>query len=285
MSEASSSPIRLPAGEVHLWYGDPAELAADSMLADCRRLLAPSELESCARFAQERSRQLYLAAHALLRRVLSQYASIAPAQWQFTVGAYGKPALAAPLPEDALQFNLTHTTGMVACAVGRNCEIGVDAESVERRVELQGLAQRFFSPQEAEELARFPAAGRQQRFYQYWTLKESYIKARGAGLSIPLDSFTMLLANAEATAACQLQANPHQGLPSAKITFHRDAKTAVQMSEDSASWQFGQYLPTNNHVLAVAIRKGELPEQRIVLCRATPAFITDGIWTEHAASE
>jgi 4'-phosphopantetheinyl transferase len=285
MSEESSSPIRLPAGEVHLWYGDPAELAADAMMADCRRLLSPAELKSCARFAQERSRQLYLAAHALLRRVLSHYAAIAPAQWQFTVGAYGKPALAKPLPEDALHFNLTHTTGMVACAVCRDCELGVDAESVERRVELQALAKRFFSPLEADELACFPAAGRQQRFYQYWTLKESYIKARGAGLSIPLDSFSMLLANSEATAASQLQSSPHKALPPATITFHRDATTATQLSEDPIAWQFGQYLPTTNHVLALAIRKGELPEQRVVLRRATQPFISEGHWSENANAE
>jgi len=285
MSEASSSPIRLPLGEVHLWYGDPAELAADAMLADCRRLLSPGELENCARYAQERSRQLYLAAHALLRRVLSHYSPIAPAQWQFTIGAYGKPALAHPLPEDALHFNLTHTTGMVACAISRDCEIGVDAESVERRVELQGLAQRFFSPLEASELASFPAAGRQQRFYQYWTLKEAYIKARGAGMSIPLDSFSMLLADAEQSAACHIEASPHYALPPATITFHRDATTAEQRTEDASGWQFGQYLPTKCHVLAVAIHRGELPPRQIYLRRATPSFLTEGIWTESGNTE
>ena len=280
MTEASAGPIRLPTGEVHLWYGDPAELASDEAAADCRRLLSPAELQRCARFGHERSRLLYLSAHALLRRVLSHYTPIAPAEWQFTVGAYGKPALARPLPAEALRFNLTHTTGMVACAVSRDCEIGVDAESIERHVELVPLARRFFSPAEADELTSFPAAGRQQRFYQYWTLKEAYIKARGAGLSIPLDSFSMLLADAEATAACQTLAAQDRALPPATIRFEYAAKPATTATEVPASWQFAQYLPTGSHVLALAIHKCDPTEQRIVLQRATLAFVAQGIWND-----
>jgi len=281
MSQTRDLPIHLPNGEVHLWYGDPAELAADAAIADCRRLLSPAELTSCARFAQDRSRLLYLSAHALLRRVLSHYAALVPTQWQFSVGPYGKPALAGPLEDQLLQFNISHTNGMVACAISRDCEVGVDVESVERVVELTGLARRFFSAAEADELASFPAAGRQQRFYQYWTLKEAYIKAQGAGMSIPLESFTMLLSTED---AIQNPTTPHQPLSAATIRFASPLPEKItdrmRHLADPSQWQFAQFLPNNSHILALAIQRGERPEQRIVVRRATQEFLTTGIWNE-----
>jgi 4'-phosphopantetheinyl transferase len=275
----------LSAGEVHLWYGDPAELAADEAIADCRRLLSAAELATCARFAKERDRQLYLAAHALLRRALSYAVPIDPQQWQFSVRRGGKPVLAGPVPEASLHFNLSHTPGLVACAISREFEIGVDVESIERRIDLAALAQRFFSPAEAAELLSFPAAGRQQRFHRYWTLKEAYIKAIGAGLAMPLHSFTMRLPVADTAAESQPARQSHEPLPESTIQFNSSLSEQSPAREDPNAWQFAQYFPTPGHVLAVAIHRPASPPQRIIIRRANQAFVTHGIWNENQSPE
>src|SRR5690606_22118977 len=98
---------------------------------------------------------------------------------------YGRPEVAA---EHALAFNVSHTHGLIALGVSRQGVLGVDVESLLRPARPE-LAENLFAPAEHEDLQRLPPEQRGLRFYEYWTLKEAYIKARGMGLSLPLDKF------------------------------------------------------------------------------------------------
>jgi 4'-phosphopantetheinyl transferase len=125
--------------------------------------------------------------------VLAQYLNVAdPASLTFSTSAHGKPALDGPAN---INFNLSHTKGLVALAVTSTGDIGVDVEAVTRRVALLQLAARYFSATENEELLALPADQQREYFFRLWTLKEAYVKAKGLGLRIALDSFSFSFAN------------------------------------------------------------------------------------------
>ena len=120
------------------------------------------------------------------REVLSRYASVAPADWRFTTGAHGKPALANP--PAPLFFNLSDSGGWLALAVSSGAAVGLDLEYTDPRRQVLKLARRCFSPVELAELQRCVGPDRVARFYDYWTLKEAGIKARGGSLALELES-------------------------------------------------------------------------------------------------
>lgn len=152
-------------------------------------ILSGEEIQRLVAFRFQRDRELYRAAHLFLRQVLSRYAPLAPAQWQFSRNAYGKPAIANPDYTD-LRFNLSHTHGLIACAVTQRYAIGVDVETIKPLIDLPALCQYAFTTDEAADvLAKASHPQQTDRFYRYWTLKEAYIKARGMGLSLPLQQF------------------------------------------------------------------------------------------------
>ena len=164
------------------------------MIAAERDLLAPDELRRLERLRFGRGRRMFIATRALVRTVLSSYADVSPTDWRFESDDHGKPNLVQSAAKPTISFNLTNTRGLVVCAVSTvHPLVGVDAERLDRRVETVRLGDRFFSPSEARDLRQHQPYEQQERFFQYWTLKESYIKARGLGLALPLDKFSFRL--------------------------------------------------------------------------------------------
>jgi 4'-phosphopantetheinyl transferase len=237
----------LPDDEVHLWYLFPEELGDPVLLARYERLLAPGERARRDRYRFEHSRREYLFTRALVRTVLSRYAPVAPEAWTFRENAWGRPEIDRP-EQAAIRFNLSNTRGLIACAVARDREVGVDVEDIERPGETVALADRFFSPIEVAALGALPGDRRRSRFFDYWTLKEAYIKARGMGLSIPLDQFSFLL---------------DQGGP-IRVAFD------PRLADDPASWQFEQFPLSPAHRTSAAVRRGDGPDLRFVVRRAVP---------------
>jgi 4'-phosphopantetheinyl transferase len=185
--------LALGGGIVDLWY---CFLEADDAqpLGEYEGLMTADERERHASFRFERDRRLFLATRALVRTVLSRYAAVRPGDWRFAAGPHGKPRIAHPAVTRSLHFNLANTRGLVVCAVSVAHEsIGVDAERLDRAMDPVELASRFFAPPEAQALGALPAPEQSRRFFTYWTLKESYIKARGLGLALPLDKFWFLV--------------------------------------------------------------------------------------------
>jgi 4'-phosphopantetheinyl transferase len=153
---------------VHVHLATPPWTCDVSLLSEEERAIA-------ARFVFERDRTLYLAAHAFLHATLTAYLGRNPL---FARDANGRPELS----DRTLRFNLSHTEGMVAVAVTREADVGVDVERIRPVDDL--LAKAVFT---AEELHAWPGDARS--FFERWTLKEAYVKARGRGLSIDLQSF------------------------------------------------------------------------------------------------
>jgi 4'-phosphopantetheinyl transferase len=196
-----SETLALGPGIVDLWWRLCAPME-DSELPAAYELLTPDERCRLASFRLERDRRVFLATRMLVRTALSQYAPVASAEWRFVVGPHGKPRIDLPVVTPAIHFNLANTPGLVVCAVSVAHDLlGVDVEPVDRAVEALGIADRYFCPSEAHDLRALPACQQPRRFIAYWTLKESYIKARGLGLALPLDQFRFLIADDAVTIA------------------------------------------------------------------------------------
>jgi len=141
------------------------------------------------RFAFDRDRWLAVAARFLLRQVLSEYHRVPPDAWEFATTEFGKPHLVGPMSHPELCFNVTHADGLLAVAVTQGRAVGVDAEPLDREVDWESIADHFFAKNELTWLQQQPTSEQRGAFLRLWTLKESFLKAVGTGLSRPLDSF------------------------------------------------------------------------------------------------
>jgi len=184
-------------GEIHVSLLDPDVLGTPEVLGACERVMSEDERTRLAGMKSARRQVEYRLTRALVRRSLSVHARVAPTAWRFEIGPHGRPEIAGPGEAPKLFFNVSHTAGLIACAVAVDPEIGVDVEDVERRSRTVQIADRFFAPSEVHALGSLPVAEQRDRFFDYWTLKESYIKARGKGLAIPLKSFAFDLSHPE----------------------------------------------------------------------------------------
>ena len=129
------------------------------------------------------------AAHALLGRLIVRYANRETAP-EIARTDRGKP-FAPSLPE--IDFNLSHARDHVLIAIARGQPLGVDLERVDRKIEVDDLARRFFAPTEADALAILPAEHRLAAFLRLWTCKEAVLKALGEGIAFGLDRVAFAL--------------------------------------------------------------------------------------------
>jgi hypothetical protein len=112
-------------------------------------------------------------------------------EWQFCNNRFGRPHIANDRPDVCdLSFNVSHTNSLIAIGVTRGLAIGIDTENVYADRSPLGIADRVFAAEESAALWALPECARRRRFFEYWTLKESYLKARSMGLSFPLDTCT-----------------------------------------------------------------------------------------------
>src|SRR5262245_21998286 len=150
-----------------------------------------SEVHRHRAFVFERHRLEFLATRTLVRVVLASYRPVAPPAWRFRTNEFGCPAIDPP---DSLRFNVANHPTLIALAVRDGAELGVDLEPATRAIDILSVADTAFAPAEVTALRDLPEAARADRALSLWTLKESYIKARGMGLSLPLDAFAFSFA-------------------------------------------------------------------------------------------
>ena len=196
LATRSKQKLTLTNNEIHLWMTKPEELLGkDELLATYATLLTTKETTKQQRYKFAKDRHDALITRAFIRDLLSYYADITPQDWQFEKGAKDKPEIVnCPLP---LRFNISHTKNLIICAVTLEDDIGCDVENTGRSNDVLAIAERYFSPKESHELFDLPLAQQRNRFFDYWTLKESYIKAWGLGLAIPLKDFSFSITDTE----------------------------------------------------------------------------------------
>ncbi|MGH9667769.1 MAG: 4'-phosphopantetheinyl transferase family protein, partial [Bryobacteraceae bacterium] len=177
--------MTLGASDLHVWR---AALNVEPATADrLGALLSADERAHARRFYFDRDRLHYAAARGVLRALTGRYLGIAPAAVAFRYGSHGKPYVDA-----GLSFNLSHSHGLALYAFARQGDIGIDVERINPEFNVEEIAANFFTPGEVADIRAQPGGLRHERFFDFWTRKEAYIKARAKGLSIPLNEFEVL---------------------------------------------------------------------------------------------
>lgn len=179
--------------DVHVWRAFPDSECAQPHLLEA--LLSDEERARASRYVFPRDRDRFLSTRGILRSLLSRYLGRPPSAIEFAYEPAGKPALRPLSSDPRISFNVSHSGAMAVYAFSSCRDVGIDVEAVRFNNTNQGLAERFFSTAERAELLSLPVEKRNEAFFRYWTCKEAYVKARGVGLGIPLNSFDVSLAH------------------------------------------------------------------------------------------
>ena len=190
LSDSSSAWAQI-GDEIHVWH---ASLDRDNpAIARFELPLSPDERARANRFRFEKDKNHFIVGRGLLRELIGEYLGEAPAALEFSYGEYGKPFLSGSLASRGLSFNLSHSAGLAVYALARGRNLGIDVELIKPDFGGEDIARRYFSPEEVNDLLSLPVEQRAEAFFRCWTSKEAYLKARAAGLQIPLASFSASL--------------------------------------------------------------------------------------------
>jgi 4'-phosphopantetheinyl transferase len=233
---------------IDLWCTYISEIRDEALWPHYEALLSEDEHARQARFRFAGDQRRFLVTRALVRTVLSRYAAVRPQDWTFSAGPRGRPTISAPRPAAALEFNISHSADLVMLGVTSGRALGIDAESIEaREADIAGL-DRYFAPEESAALLALHPAARRRRFFELWTLKESYIKARGLGLAIALDAFRFELPG-------------ERGL-----TLHM----RPELGDSPEGWRLWQLAPRGGYLAAICAARGEQAAPRITVREIVP---------------
>jgi len=176
---------------LHVWR---LELNGDSSFdAHRRSILSSDELARASRFHFPVHANRFITGRMAIRTILGAYLAVSPGDLAFEQTQYGRPFLSAALNPLMLSFNLSHSQDLGVFAISSHKCLGIDVEAIRADFGGEDVAESHFAPAEFQELVSLPEAQRPQAFFNCWTRKEAYVKALGAGLQIPLDSFEVSL--------------------------------------------------------------------------------------------
>ena len=223
---------------LYLWCGYPGDSSSEAVTRACVSLLSEDERAHWQAFRFDRHRREYLTTRALVRVALSHYHPLAHEAWRFRTNTYGKPVVD---PDCGLHFNLSNSLGLVVCLIAQGIEVGVDAEPIDRAEKIVELAPEVLSPLELSQLEALHSPEKLDRALSLWTLKEAYIKARGAGLSLPLSKISFLFGGVE---GIRLELDPCLG------------------TEPGSRWQFC-LLEHAGHRIALMAERAAVPELQV----------------------
>ena len=221
--------------EVEVWVLRPERITGGHFPA-FDRVLNEEERARAMRFHFPEDRLSYICAHALTRCALEAASGTSARDFNFRIGRHGKPEIDEEPERGRLRFNLSHSRGLVCCAVTRERDVGIDVERISSNTDIDGLARQVFAADEVAYLGRLEGCARRDAFFAIWTLKEAYTKAVGRGLSLPLDGFSVCLDPLSLVIGQSLLGDPEAG--------------------NGADWHVRLARPIPGYRLAVAVRAG-----------------------------
>jgi 4'-phosphopantetheinyl transferase len=220
--------------EVHLWL-----LTLDqspSYIQNLAAILSEDEQSRANRFHFKKDHDHFIVARATLRIILGRYLGIKPERLRFSYTYYGKPALEKEFEGESLRFNLSHSHGLALLGVTRDRELGVDIEWIRPGMAEEEIAERFFSAKEVGMLRGVARELQDEAFFNCWTRKEAYIKARGEGLSMPLALFDVTLAPGEPAALLETRGEPLEAARWSLRELDTAAEFAAAIAVEGNDW-------------------------------------------------
>ena len=221
--------LLLGSNEMHIWRVMFAQHTKNANIL--WRILSEDEQQRAHRFVFPTDRDKFIVARGMLRRILSRYIPVTPENHRFSYNPYGKPFLGAAFDKEPLQFNVSHSHDVALYAITRGRRVGIDVERVNASTDIMAIAKASFSAYEYRSLSILPAERRHDAFFVCWTRKEAYIKARGEGLSFPLEQFSVSLQPDTSAALLQHNTDP----------------------SEKTRWRFHHLTPALGYVGAIAI--------------------------------
>ena len=173
--------LQLVGREVHVWCAD-LDLA-DAGVEQLQQLLSPDECEKTSRFHFKHHRRRYIVGRGLLRSILSKYLDTDPRSIEFNYSRRGKPSLKHQPTHGKLFFNLSHSHELALYAIAPHPLVGIDIEHIRSMPSMDDMARRYFFSNEYHKINAMDADDKSRAFFNYWTCKEAYVKATGAGLA------------------------------------------------------------------------------------------------------
>jgi 4'-phosphopantetheinyl transferase len=192
--------------EVHVWRVALDDPRSDYREASC--VLSSDERDRAERYHFEKDRLGFALCRSALRTILGGLVGEEPSRLSFEYGASGKPALATPWRQQRHEFNVSHSHGLALIAVSCGRCLGVDVEQVRHLDDCNEIVGRFFSEREREDFARVAEHAKSEAFFRGWVRKEAVLKAKGTGMSLPLDSFDVSLLPGEGARLLRMEGPP-----------------------------------------------------------------------------
>ena len=262
---------QLETGHAHIHLLFPEKV--DNVLKErYHALLSIQEKDKYNKLKNPKVKNQYLLTRGLVRTILPHYLEVKPQEISFSYNEHGKPELVINQNQPNIRFNISHTEGLISLAVTLENDIGIDVEDTTRKNTTIDIARRFFSISEVENLQKTPKDEQNSRFFDFWTLKEAYIKARGTGLTLPLSKFSFTL---EETVIAQnhvvkekstsivppLCSKGEGGFPHDFEQLQESEPKVFfepELNDDSSLWSFWLSSPTEKHRLALAMKTPSL---------------------------
>ncbi len=218
------------AASIYIKYVSLSQVPDNEKLVHYNDFLSFDERVRMMQFRSQSDQIRFLITRALIRTLLSQCVDTHPKQWRFEPDQYGKPRVVTNDPFiHRLSFNISHTKGGVVAAIGLDRALGIDVENVRLNRATTEVVNRFFAPFEIQQFFELPESERLEFFFQIWTLKESYIKARGIGLALALEKIGFYFKHGKFV---KLALDP-------------------EIQDSSEGWIFQQFRPTSDHIIAL----------------------------------
>jgi 4'-phosphopantetheinyl transferase len=233
--QALHDTLSLDDHEVHVWLASLRSTSA--IILDLWDTLADDEKQRALRFRFQKDCDRFIVARGLLRAILGRYLNRVPAQIEFEYNEFGKPSVLEVPGGRVVNFNVSHTDELALFAFTRCGKVGVDIETMRTDLIDDRVAEQFFSIREQSDLKSLNVGDRERdrAFFNCWTRKEAFVKARGQGLSLALDQFDVSVL-------------PDQHVSLLEI---RDGETAA------SDWSLREILVGDNHVAAIAVESND----------------------------
>lgn len=186
--------IRLGSAEVHVWL---TSIPSPNTIRRLEACLSADELSRSRGFRFQADRNQAIAARGILRSLLGAYLGTHPRKIEISYNTCGKPEVLSARRKNRIEFNVSHSEGLILIAFAWTQRVGVDIERIRCGFPASEIAERFFSEKESKYIQALEKDRRLERFFASWTTKEAYLKARGLGLFEPLDKIELIAESGE----------------------------------------------------------------------------------------